>query len=158
MMTIYCFWQEQPSRTGGHLYRLPIKKLVSILCIKLHYLPWAVWLGGVIKCNPNIRIAAQNDNPCNFSLAETYFKIAQKVANICPTFINKFVLKNFQKSPNLVTLAIGKSYKQLCDVGPAVFVLVEIVVKIINTHEQFLPLINHHSIPGNVTPWNVKQK
>ena len=56
-----------------------------------------MWLGGVIKCNPNIRIAAQNDNPCNFSLAETYFKIAQKVAKYLSYFYKQICFKELSK-------------------------------------------------------------
>ena len=34
-----------------------------------------------------------------------YYKIARKSSNIWATFVRKFVAQNFQKSPNLVTLA-----------------------------------------------------
>ena len=35
------------------------------------------------------------------------FKISKKSTYIWATFVRKFVTKNFQKSPNLVTLAVS---------------------------------------------------
>ena len=38
------------------------------------------------------------------------FKTAQIVIYICATFVRKFATKNFQKSPNLITLVVSSNH------------------------------------------------
>ena len=64
-----------------------------------------VWPDVGVKSCPNVTKSHSRSSQISFYIRVRFFKIAQRVAIILATFARDFVTKNFQKSPNLVTLS-----------------------------------------------------
>ena len=65
----------------------------------------SVWPDVGVKSSPIFSKSCPKCSQCRFYIRVRFFKIAQRVAIILATFARDFVTKNFQKSPNLVTLS-----------------------------------------------------
>ena len=64
----------------------------------------SAWQEVGVKSSPNVSKSYPRSSHNSFCIRVRYFKISQKLLIIWASFSRNFVTKNFQKSPNLVTL------------------------------------------------------
>ena len=89
--------------TGNNLSRLKsIKCFDASINAPTYRRP--VWPDIVVQSSRNVSKSCPKSSIGSFYIRVRFFNVAQKLPIFWATFVRHFVAKNFQKSPNLVTL------------------------------------------------------
>ena len=97
--------RSESGRSGDHNGQVRPNPTLNGFLILLSYHP--VRHANRLKSSPISTKRCQKNSNRRFCFKSAIFKMAKKPPNIWATFERKFTTKNFQKSPNMVTLVLS---------------------------------------------------